>query len=268
MIFGSAKGGVTLPNKNNSSVAFSAAAVIEPIDDSELLAYWRFNESSGDVLNQSESDDSIGTGADLQITGAAYDNGSPPVGKSMLFDGSNDYAKAGTSVSQFNFLNEADCKWTICFGMKWLTDTPSAPNMLFGSANTGSNVGIAVRVTDSPNRAINILFANSGATNLQTTEDFVSDITAWHFYVLSYDQTLASSNMVYRRDNNNEETSNKSGTRASSNATAALNIAARPDLSSSSFSNMQINEVSVWNRILTDDEQTELYNNGDGRAIY
>jgi len=265
-IHGTAKGGAL--SKKDFGVAFSSGGAVEPIDDSELLVYWRFNESSGDVLNQSESDDSIGTGADLQITGASYDNGSPPVGKSMLFDGSNDYAKAGTSTSQFNFLNEGDCKWSVCFWMKWLTTSSNSPQMLFGNCNEGSDTGIAIRVTDSPDKAINVLFANSGAVNLISSQDYIPDLTAWHFYCLTYDQTLASSNMVYRRDNNNEETDNKSGTRASSNATAALNVGARPDLSSASFSNMQINEVSIWNRILTDDEQTELWNDGDGRAIY
>ena len=241
---------------------------LPPIDDEDLLVYWKFNEPSGDVLNQSESDDSIGAGADLQITGATYDNGSPPVGKSMLFDGSNDYAKAGTSVSQFNFLNQADCKWTICFWMKWLTTSSTSPQMLFGNCNTGSDTGIAIRVADDPAKAINVLFANSGAVNLISSEDYIPDLTEWHFYCLTYDQTLASSNMVYRRDNANEETDNKSGTRASSNATAPLNIGARPDLSSPSFSNMQINEVSIWGKILDDNEQTKLYNGGDGRAIY
>ena len=42
------------------------------MDDSNLKAYYKFNETSGTVTNQSVSVDTLGTSADCTVTGATY----------------------------------------------------------------------------------------------------------------------------------------------------------------------------------------------------
>ena len=36
----------------------------------------------------------------------------------------------------------------------------------------------------------------------------------------------------------------------------------------SGYGNFYISECSIWSRVLSDDDVAELYNDGDGRAIY
>mgnify|MGYP003139578515 FL=1 len=86
----------------NSFIEFPTTPPFEDFD--ELKCYWKFNESSGDIINQAAavgSTDSLGTAANLQVTGASYNNTNTPF-NTMNFDGTNDVAIAGTSVSQFN----------------------------------------------------------------------------------------------------------------------------------------------------------------------
>ena len=84
---------------------------LRTVDTTDLKAYWRFNETSGSITNVATtygSGVSLGSDADLTANNSpTYDQtGSPTdLGNSVLFDGSNDYCNAGTSVSQFNFLH-------------------------------------------------------------------------------------------------------------------------------------------------------------------
>ena len=70
-------------------------------DDSDLKFYGKFSESSGDIINQSESSDSLGDSADIEITGATYNQSSfADWSSSMYFDGVDDYGQFVIIVQQ------------------------------------------------------------------------------------------------------------------------------------------------------------------------
>ena len=70
-----------------------AAPTPDPFsDDSELKFYGKFSETSGDIINQSESSDSLGDSADIEISGGTYDQESfADWSKSLYMDGIDDY---------------------------------------------------------------------------------------------------------------------------------------------------------------------------------
>ena len=53
------------------------------MDDTDLKAYYKFNESSGDIINKSEATASLGSAADIAITGATYSQ-TGKIGKAKL----------------------------------------------------------------------------------------------------------------------------------------------------------------------------------------
>jgi len=54
--------------KKDFGVAFSSNGGGGGFTDEGLKAYWKFEESSGSIVNQSESDDSLGTNANISDT--------------------------------------------------------------------------------------------------------------------------------------------------------------------------------------------------------
>ena len=86
-----------------------------------------------------------------------------------------------------------------------------------------------------------------------------------HFYCLTFDESLSSSNLNVRRDNANLETFNKEHTNSNSNAAYALHVGGMSGFTGDL--NGGISEMSIWNRVLTTSEQTSLYNSGSGKEI-
>lgn len=238
------------------------------LSDEGLKAYWKFDEASGDIINDSESDDSLGSAANLQVTGATYQQGSPPLSNGLSFDGTNDFAVAGTSLSQFNFLhNSATMTWSICWWMKKLAGI-DADGILGTCPNPSSGIGLIMRLRTTASIAPKIYnSAAGGVLGLDGTNNFIPDNTNWYFYIATYDQSLASNNFKITRDNGNLYQGSKTGNApTTSNATDAYTIGAQAD--ESNFFNAIYCEMSVWDRVLTAGEQTQLYNGGSGKAIY
>ena len=265
-IHGTAKGGAL--SKKDFGVAFSANGGTG-IDDTGLVAYWRCNQSSGDITNQSESSSSAGSSVDLTVTGATYEYSGDPVNDASLsFDGSDDNAVAGSSVTAFKFMHTDDATFTLCFWMKRISGTDT--NGIFDECNnSNNNQGIMIRLRETSCLKATI-FNDAGAasdpsTSLQTADNYAQ--TSWAFYSLTFDQAAASDNLILLRDNANEAKATKySDTTSSKDSSNPLTLASWAN--DSNYANIALSEISIWNRVLDSDEITALYNSGDGQSIY
>jgi len=249
-----------------ASSAFSAGNGGGLGNDEDLKAYWKFSAASGDIPNSSESDETLGSGAALQVTGNGYKTGDPPVGNSMEFNGSSDLAIAGTSLSQWNFMHSTTAKWTIVFWFK-AANLP-AEMAFFTTGQLTTTKGFTLR-TGAVSK-IYLLAYNGSAQFLASFSSlgYVPDITAWHMYVVTQDQALANTNTVMRRDDNNEETMNKLAvTPVNGNASKALYVARKAE-SAEQYLNGYLSEVSIWEKLVSADDQTLLWNDGNGLEIY
>ena len=263
-IHGTTKGGAI--SKKDFGVAFSGATVT-PFDDTGLKSYWKFNESSGDILNQSESDDTLGSGADIAITGATYNQSELPFGYSMLFDGTNDFGEAGSSLSQWNFMHSTTATYTVCYWIRFVSNAADEfilANIHTNDAGAGQMVA---RIEDSGKLRHN---GTNGTTNVyinNTATSYIADDTNY-FMVFTYDQSLGSNNATILKNAGNETNGTKTAaTPLNGNASYSLQFAKNPS-GTSGYGNFYISECSIWGRVLSDDEIEELYNSGDGRAIY
>ena len=265
MIIGSSSGAVPLPNKNNIGVAFSSGGAA--FDDTDLKAYWKFAGDDTPIVNSSESDESLGSNADMAITNGSYETGSPPVNDGAVFfnDASSAYGIAGTSTSQWNFHHNTSPLFT---WVVWIKFVSIGHDDFFFADGVSSAQYFRMRL--SGDNAFELEIKSDGNTMLAatTSNDSIPDTTNWHMYSFSFDFSLANTNYVFRRDNANEETFNKSASTGSdSNATYSAQMARKTD-GTTNYGDFYISEFSCWNRILTDDELTELYNDGNGKAIY
>jgi len=241
-----------------------------PISVTGLKAYYRFNESSGNIINQATTAngyaEGLGSDADLVMTGVTYGR-SAPIGSAnaVLFDGSNDFGIASTgsnTLSQFNFIHEG--RSTICFWMKLLT--ASNYGLVIDNTAWGSARGITILTESSRNinqqiqNGTNAVFDNNAGGS-----GYIPDTTDYHFYTMQVDVDLTTGVAIMKRDNANSTTSNRQNAPSDGNSSYALNVGRRA--TDTNYTHMEISELSIWNRVLTVAEITTLYNSGVGQGI-
>jgi len=237
------------------------------IDDTDLKAYWKFNEASGDIINVSEDTADLGTGADFQVTGATY-GATGIIGDALSFDGTNDFAEAGSSTSQFNFLHNQSFLFTISWWSKrdaW----DSSNEIIFSTANEGasSHTGILIRYA-STNGSMNINFPNGTNMNryFNTFTGLTQD-TDWHHFVLTGDVSDATDTLELWQDGVSLGTTAKaSSTFSNNNASDTLHISQTG--ASSQWRAGDMDETAIFNRRVSDSEVADLYNSGSGTEIY
>ena len=240
------------------------------IDDTDLKCYWRFNEASGDIINQSESSEDLGSSADLQITGATYETGSPPLGNALYF-ADLDKGVAGSSLSDWDFMHSTDATWTIAF---WYRCVSFAGNEMafFNTSQINNARGFCVKTvtfkTGLTLTQFNGASSSSQYTACPTTDDYIPDTTSWHFYVVMRDQ--ASDTTTFRRDDANEETPTNeiSGISPTNGNCAMAHHVCRKAGYTEMWNDGYFSETSIWDKIMSAEDQTTLYNGGSGLAIY
>ena len=268
-IHGTAKGGAL--SKQDFGVAFSAGSSTG-ISDADLKVYWKCNETETPVENKSTSSDSLGTAANMATTNVTFGE-TGILGESILFDGSS-YGNVGTSVSQFNFCHVTDHKWSIAFWYK-STNAPSAFETIFATAanSTGGNVGFVIALHSSRRFFIDMFDGNASAAPLDddlTGDNIIPNDDDWHFFVFTFDATLASENLKIFVDGDVDDpyTANYTNSPSTTANASYLMCIGRRTNSSEKFFDGELDEVSIWDKILDSDTIAALYNSGDGQAIY
>lgn len=201
-----------------------------------LLAYYKLDELSGSVIN------TVGTG-----NGTNFGATTGVIGKKGLaysFDGVNDYVN-----TNLNLLGGKSA-FTIAFWFKNL-ETATALNVFFGQYNTGSQK-IYIGTFFGNLRVITYTTAQAGGTIFPFT-----DTSNFHLLIITYngEQILSTldnvnSATVYNQTgaiNNINPLSEQIGNDGRTNYGKAI-----------------IDEVAVWDRAISIDEKTLLWNSGAG----
>jgi hypothetical protein len=239
------------------------------VSTSELKAYYKFDESSGNIINQATSvgsSDSLGTDADMTISGATYSQ-TGKIGNALSFDGSNDFGTLGSSLSQWNLFHGTG-DWTLNYWINFGAFTSEAK--IFSNLDSTETRGINVRVGGSdPDGTIGLsiksdngFMVNTGSISFNQT----LSTGTWYMITLTCDHSLSSANYQVSVNGTGQGTANRSVLGSGNNAEHSTKIMRRGG-SSDGFVNADIDEMSIWNRLLTADEITSLYNSNSGRAI-
>lgn len=235
----------------------------------ELKAYWKFDEVSGNIINQAAavgSSDSLGTGADMVNTGGDY-GVSGIIDQAVDFVKANsDYATVGTSTSQFNFMHSTTAAWTLNIWLKFSTTTASW--CCWSNNNTVGGNGFTLAYADATYNGMACIIWSGGqiVCNLDTSDTFIPDDGSWNMYTITYDQSLGSNNMkIYRNAANLEQQTKTAFTPTNGNARVAklANWAATYN----QYMDATVDEFAIWNKVLTMSDITALYNSGSGLAL-
>ena len=254
------------------SGTFTPATWIGNFDLSDLKAYYKFDESSGNIINQATSvgsSDSLGSNADMTISGATYSQ-TGKIGNALSFDGSNDYGTLGSSLSQWNLFHGTG-DWSINFWINY--DEFVAEDRFFSNMDSTETRGINFGVGWSGNpdgqiglsiKSDNGFMTNNGGIN------FPSDISGTGTWVMI---TLVAD----YSDTTNTYTVYLNGVAGSSVARAvagstgdseySLKLASRGNYADRFFDGL-FDEMTIWSRVLTADEITSLYNANIGKIVY
>ena len=247
------------------------------VDLSDLKTYWKFNELDGgevkNVATDVGSSDSLGSGADCTVNGMTIDGSSAsPFGYAGAFDGSNDFCQAGSSLSQFNFMHNTSMLWSINY---WFYSTIGTVQQAFCtfSDSLGTNRGFSHSLPPSSGGDDDLgwacsVFSGSSGDYPVNMEDLGSLFSQnnWHMSTGTFDLALGSDNLKYYVDGVLSDTNNGTGDAPSdSDSQFAGQIGTRD--SSARWFNGGIAEMSIWNRVLTPDEITSLYNSGNGLEL-
>ena len=221
--------------------------------ESGLVGYWSFNGADlTDKVYDRSGQDNNGT-----VVGGATSSVKTigKVGQGVLFDGVNDYITAGTS----NTLNASSSitlavwvKSTFNFSSQTNKMLPIISRMQTSSPYKGYEIGIGGNYLSSDNKAYFHL-GGSYSSNVLIGTTSIND-GEWHLLVGTYDGTNASIYVDGVAQNSGARTNN-------------LDISGEPfdmgaNYNRTAFFTGSGDEMRVYNRALSADEVTQLYNAG------
>jgi len=268
-IHGTAKGGAL--STKDFGVAFSSAGAGGGINDTGLKCLYSFGEASGDIINQSESDVNLGASANLQVDGATYSQ-TGIVTDALKFDGINDSAVAGTSLSNFKFLHDGTTDWSINFWAlmgswgdgDWFIDTSDGRSTQvgyqLGTNGAASSAGVTQSIAAGTGDGTFVFQNAVGAP-------FLPDTTNFHMYTYVYDSTTNEIEL-FKDGVSDTILSGATATPSTANSTFPLTLC-KEARRTVGYLPITYCQMSFWStKLIIDDRIAALYNNGSGAAIY
>ena len=226
-----------------------------------LKAYYKFNETEGDIINQQTTGDGLGSAADMTISGATYSQ-TGKVGNALSFDGSNDYGELGSSLSQWNFLHGTG-DWSMNF---WLNTVAFASEKrVMTNVDSSETRGFTIRVDSSTSIALSIKSDNGWMSNGGLALNQTMSTGTWYMITLVADYSASPSYQIYV---NGDAEGTRSRAVAGSTGNAEHNMDfARRGSENDGHINALFDEMSIWSRVLTTSEITALYASGNGITL-
>lgn len=243
---------------------------VTAFDDTDLKAYWKFNEASGDIINLSQAAADLGSGADMQTTNITY-GATGIIGDAITFNGTSGFATVGTSLTQFGFIRNRTALFSLVMWLKFSSLT--GDQKITQGADLLSEIGFNISKQATGRYTFQSLNGTDGTdpiVTLETGTSYIPDTTTWHLYIITGDFNLGSNQIKITRDDANlvqgvtTIATNNANTDTGENAQP---IGTNPPASGNFYAG-DTDEWSWWNRVLTGAEQTSLYNGGAGLEIY
>ena len=234
------------------------------IGNTGLKAYYKFDNASGNLVNQAATvGSSSSNGVDMVNTNVTL-NQTGLIGKSYLYS-ATDTSNDGSASTNWEFTYGSGAAFTVVGWYKQTGASEIEQCPLFDTSDSGNGLGSLVKVNGSNgNRQVSCKFHNGSASEVLSTATgtFPSD-TNWHFIAMR--ATLNGGAVKFTIDGSTTTTTSSiNGADGTANSRMGIGNIYR---STSIACRGNLDELSFWDRILTDAEVTALYNSGSGQAV-
>jgi len=200
----------------------------------DLLAYYTADNTPNDAL---------GTYNGTLVNGATYGTGI--INQGFSLDGVNDYLSVSPTLgSSFSSPTSAHSY------SAWVYKTTSGQKFIIQNGNAG--MGTCMIVTTGNNLG----FTYQGVTSILSSSGFMT-LNTWIHCVITYD---GAGNVEFYKNG----ASAGSGSISWTDGTGASNTYIGTYNGISNYFTGLLDEIGIWNRVLTPSEVTELYNSGAG----
>jgi hypothetical protein len=223
-----------------------------PISKTGCLAYYNFEQTTGDLINQATTSngftDGLGSSADGTNNGATQ-TATGKIGNAWSFDGSNDYV----SIASNNSIPMGAEPFTYNI---WVNPDSFSGWNAYLSLGTGA-VGQALDLTNdggTQNGSINI--ERYGGTAVSSGSSTIA-LNTWTMLTVTYDGTTIK--LFF------DGVQVGSNTYAFNIANNGVNFGKTPW--NSDYGDVKLDEMTIWNRVLTTSEISLLYNSGTGATV-
>jgi hypothetical protein len=229
-----------------------------------LVSYWKLDEASGNAA------DSHGSNTLVNNNTASYSAGI--INNGIDFELSSSQYLSIADASQTGLDLSGD--FTFSFWLK-LEQLPSTAGSIFRFVDKqvgGTTRSYTIISNNNVSNGIEVeVFGDGTTANRRIGTSPINtfgagDVGVWRHIVCTF--TLSGGTVLIYKDAVSQTiTTNNAGTVASIyNSTNAFAIGGRSDGAAGNFVDGMMDEIGVWNRVLSGAEVTELYNGGAGLA--
>ena len=221
-------------------------------------------------LSEAGAVDGLGTAGLLNYNNGTYD-ASGKIGRCYSVSSTEYSSTASGAKSNFKFLHEPSCKWSIAFWLKVASSGSGIADgkIIMGTADGGTGeIGTCLKMNGSSALLLHIRGSSSYVARPSSNNGCIEEDGNWHHYVMTYDQTLADYNMKIWKDGSaftiQSDGDKESDDNSTSDPAEYFTVGGGGIGSGFAFA---IDEISTWSRVLSETEAEFLYdNNGGGTA--
>jgi hypothetical protein len=187
------------------------------------------------------------------------------VGNAVSFDGVDDKFTLGTTAGEWNFLHDGS-DFSIAWWQK-LNSIPSEQQGILGTGTGGSSVGFDLKAQHNTGGKLVASIENgAGATaSITSSTGFIPQNTAtWYHYVLTHSNGAWN---IYR-DGGNNESNTSSISWSTNNHSRDMELANANANTPTDVKDLtgELDELVIYDRVLSSSEISALYNSGSGTA--
>ncbi len=228
---------------------------------SGILSYWRLEESSGTRL------DSVGSNDLTDINTVGFTPG--VIGNSAVFVNANEEELQAANASVLDFDGTADFTF-VCWAYVDDLDPPGSDQIILGKYDDdgGSNDRQYLLFFDASTDQFRALISEDGASNsadVSPANNILAD--TFIFLVMEYDASTRTLTLTQGNGTGGDTASAVAANAIINQSARVFTIGNSITTTGDAFLDGRVDEVIVYNRLLTSSEKTSLYNSGSGRNI-
>ncbi len=234
------------------------------IDDLAIYKRALTTTEISDLVNA--QNDSIGSDGNMNNFGGSITYGQTGIVGNAI-KGNDGYARneVGSPTNNFKYIHGVDETWSINFWCKKTTPNSATTESILGNRGGGSVVGFRVNfLNESGEGTRKVAFglrSSNGVVFDNTFDNFFPNDSNFHMVTITGDNSLTGYCKIYL-DNTLKQSVSRTNAGSDTSAQDSLNLFREAD--GSPYWNGTLDEISLWNRVLTSSERSALYNSGSG----